>query len=134
MSDDDEVGYGKPPKHSRFKPGKSGNPRGRPRGARGLKTDLIAELSARHSIQVNGKVMRGSRQQLMLRTLTTRAAMGDLKAQAILLSIIERVVGVDDRGDHRQRLSAADQAILDEMLGTLSPEDHDEPDEAAGDD
>jgi hypothetical protein len=34
---DDEVGYGKPPKHGQFKPGKSGNPRGRPRGAHGLK-------------------------------------------------------------------------------------------------
>ena len=29
--DDDKVGYGKPPKHSRFQPGRSGNPRGRPK-------------------------------------------------------------------------------------------------------
>ena len=29
-----EVGNGKPPEHSRFKPGQSGNPRGRPKGAK----------------------------------------------------------------------------------------------------
>ena len=33
-----EVGYGKPPAHSRFRPGQSGNPRGRPRGARNRPT------------------------------------------------------------------------------------------------
>jgi S-adenosylmethionine/arginine decarboxylase-like enzyme len=32
------VGYGKPPLHTRFKKGQSGNPRGRPRGAKNLST------------------------------------------------------------------------------------------------
>jgi hypothetical protein len=39
-----EVGYGKPPKSTRFQPGQSGNPRGRPKGTKNLKTDLIEEL------------------------------------------------------------------------------------------
>ncbi len=39
-----DVGYRKPPKHTRFKPGQSGNPRGRPKGTKNLKTDLIEEL------------------------------------------------------------------------------------------
>jgi hypothetical protein len=42
-SGDYQVGYGKPPKHTQFKPGKSGNPQGRPKGTKNLKTDLIAE-------------------------------------------------------------------------------------------
>lgn len=119
MSDDYQVGYGKPPRHSRFAPGKSGNPRGRPRGSRGLKTDLMAELSARHTIQINGKPVRGNRQQLMLRTLATRAASGDLKAQALLLPLIEKALGLEDRGDVRERLSKQDEALLDELLASL---------------
>jgi hypothetical protein len=41
---DYDVGHAKPPKHTRFQPGQSGNPRGRPKGTKNLKTDLIEEL------------------------------------------------------------------------------------------
>ena len=33
---DNRVGYRRPPRHSRFQPGQSGNPRGRPRGVKSL--------------------------------------------------------------------------------------------------
>ena len=47
-----EVGYKKPPKRSRFKPGVSGNPRGRPRNAKGLK-QLLHEALDNKPITVN---------------------------------------------------------------------------------
>lgn len=37
---DYKVGPGKPPKHTRFKPGQSGNPKGRPKGSQNVKTVL----------------------------------------------------------------------------------------------
>ena len=40
-----EVGYGKPPRHTRFIKGQSGNPRGRPTGAKNLKTLLSEALN-----------------------------------------------------------------------------------------
>lgn len=113
---DYEVGYGKPPKHSQFKGGQSGNPGGRSKGNRGLKTDLQAELAARHTIQMNGQPMRGTRQKLMVATLAARAASGDLKAQALLIPLILQVFGVEDRGIGRERLSVQDQALLDQLL------------------
>ena len=51
-----DVGFGKPPKNSRFKPGQSGNPKGRPKGAKGLRTELKEELSERISVTEGGSV------------------------------------------------------------------------------
>ena len=42
-SSDDDVGYGKPPRSRRFKPGQSGNPKGRPKGAKNRDT-ILREL------------------------------------------------------------------------------------------
>ncbi|MBL8648947.1 MAG: hypothetical protein JNL35_00905 [Sphingopyxis sp.] len=113
---DYEVGYGKPPKHTRFPPGQSGNPKGREKGKKGLKTDLAAELDARQTIQINGEKISGRRQRLAVRTLAMRAAAGDQKAQSIFFPLILQVLGVEDRGTGGQKLSPQDQAILDAML------------------
>lgn len=116
---DFEVGYGRPPQHSRFQPGRSGNPRGRRKGSRGLKTDLHAELASSLTIHINGKPIRGTKQQLMLKALATRAATGDVKAASLLLPLILQVFGIDDRGSERERLSPQDQALLDQLLADL---------------
>ncbi len=115
-SGDYEVGYGKPPKEHRFQPGQSGNPKGRKKGSRGLKTDLQAELDGTIAISINGERVKGTRQRLFVKALATRAAFGDLKAASILAPLILQVLGIEDRGGGKQKLSASDQAILDALL------------------
>ncbi len=124
---DYEVGYGKPPKHSQFQPGRSGNPAGRKAGARGLKTDLITALEATDAFLINGKRVEGTNQQLMLDTLSARGARGDIKASALLLPLILNILGSEDRGGGRPKMSANDQAILDEVLGAYSSPVPDDP-------
>jgi len=114
-----EVGYGRPPRRHQFKPGQSGNPRGRAKGARGLKTDLRAELEARMTIRINNEPVSETRQRLLLRALSSRAAAGDVRAAAILIPIIIQVLGVEDRGGERRALSPLDQSILDAMMQSL---------------
>jgi hypothetical protein len=130
---EDEIGYGKPPRHSQFKPGQSGNPKGRRRGSRGLKTDLQQELAAGHTIQINGQQIKGTKQQLMVKTLATRAASGDLKAIALLVPLVLQVFGIEDRGTGKEQLTAPDQALLDFMMGLGGDDLSALPDAAAPD-
>lgn len=122
-NEDYEIGYGKPPKHTRWQKGQSGNPSGRPKGARGLKTDLNAELVSHMEIQINGQRISGTKQRLMLKTLSARAAAGDVKAIKTMIDLVMQVFGPEDRGDGSKRLSAQDQQILDQLLGRLPSEE-----------
>jgi predicted phage terminase large subunit-like protein len=89
------VGYGKPPEHSRFRKGQSGNPRGKVKGRKSLKAILAEELSVRMTIGINGKQVTASRQQLMVQTLTARAAAGDTRAAKMVIELVLQVFGAD---------------------------------------
>jgi hypothetical protein len=92
MTDHDKVGYGKPPKHSRFKPGESGNPRGRPKGTRNLRTDLRDELRERIPLREGQAEKRVSKQRALIKSLMAKAIKGDTRAANLLLTIMLRLL------------------------------------------
>lgn len=119
MTDDNKsVGYGKPPKKHQFKKGQSGNPKGRKKGARGLKTDLQAELASMMTIQMNGTQVTATKQLLMMKTLSARAASGDIRAADKLVDLIIKIIGVEDRNADANKLSAQDAALLEQLIDT----------------
>src|SRR5690349_20202446 len=72
--DDYEVGYGKPPHHTRFKTGQSGNPRGRPSGAKNLSTLLNEALNELIVVTENGGRKRISKRQASFKQLVNEPA------------------------------------------------------------
>ncbi|WP_137703352.1 DUF5681 domain-containing protein [Marimonas lutisalis] len=84
---DYEVGYGKPPKHSRFKKGQSGNPKGRPKAAKGLLASVKRELDSKITVREAGGEVSISKAAAMAKRLVANALQGDLKALLALLKL-----------------------------------------------
>ena len=84
-----EVGYGKPPKHSRFKKGQSGNPRGRPKRHQTPHALLQEALSAPITIR-EGEQMRTINQRTALfKALVAKAIKGDMRAASLVLKLMD---------------------------------------------
>ena len=89
MNDDEayEVGFGKPPRRTQFAKGKSGNPRGRPKGALNVATMLKRILEEEVIITQNGRRRTATKLEAAFIQLTDKATGGDLKALQLLASL-----------------------------------------------
>jgi Family of unknown function (DUF5681) len=82
---DYEVGYGKPPKHSQFPNGQSGNSKGRPRGSKNKATLFDEALDERITITENGKRRKITKRKAGYKQLANQVAQGDHRATQIML-------------------------------------------------
>ncbi len=107
---DGAVGYKKPPKTHQFQAGQSGNPHGRPKGARNFKSDLRDELAETIAFRDGAGEVMISKQRALIKRLVAEAIGGDTRAISSVLSFCARAYGDED--DDQQR-SAEDQEIVD---------------------
>lgn len=143
MPDDYDVGYGKPPRHTRFRPGRSGNPSGRPQGPQTLPADLRAELAEDVTLREGELERTFSKQRAILRSLTAKAIEGDAKATAMVLDLVQRLIGatpepepeseIDLGAGPRGRL-AAKIAKIHEGLAAARDDSRDDAQDDSGDD
>jgi hypothetical protein len=113
--DDDaayKVGYGKPPQHTRFAPGRSGNPKGRPKGVRNFGTDVKATLKAPVKVTRDGRPRKVSTQEAMLFRLREKALNGDARALDRLLQLAQTYNNEDVMADVAS-LGADDAMVLE---------------------
>ena len=83
----EKVGPGKPPRHTRFKPGQSGNPNGRPKGSKNFATILQQQLKKMVTITVDGKPKRVTVQEVIARRLANDSMKGTTKAMELLIRL-----------------------------------------------
>jgi hypothetical protein len=114
------VGYGKPPVHSRFKTGESGNPKGRPRGARNRTTILNKTLNERVVVTDNGRRKSITKQEAIFKQLVNKAASGDHRAAQLLLGEmreLEAHIGSTPSGP--EIIDEIDQQVIQNFLKRL---------------
>lgn len=109
-----EVGYGKPPEHSRFKPGQSGNPNGRPKGSLNLAAALNRALKEKVVVVENGQRKSLTKLDVAIKGLVNRAVTGDAKAMQQMLAL-GPLVGIDTN-TASTAMDANDAAVMADIL------------------
>ena len=116
MTEESGGGYKQPPKSTRFKPGQSGNKRGRPKGSRNLKTDLNKLMTKRIAVREDGEVRHVTGQEAMLLSLFEKAVRGDLKASTQLFAMLMKLEAQDPAPPAPASITENDRAIVEDFL------------------
>jgi hypothetical protein len=114
-SDQHGGGHGHPPKHTQFKKGQSGNPKGRPKKVSSFKADLAAELQEKLSLTENGKERKISKQRAFCKTLVAAAIKKDIRAVNALLACM-RYFGVGGEVQTAENVDLDDLDLLETYL------------------
>src|SRR5712672_2696833 len=113
---DHEVGYGKPPRHTRFAKGQSGNPRGRPPGAKNLRTLLSEALNETVIVTENGVRRKLTKRQAIITQLVNRSATADFRAVKILLDLLRDIEGqTEPASPETSAFTEADEKVLEQL-------------------
>jgi len=103
---DYKVGYRRPPKNSRFKKGKSGNPRGRPKAKMSLAELIEHELQRPVTVEEEGERRRMSRKEAITKRALNRAITGDFSLLRALTDMIPKLQSFGVAGRHAEMESA----------------------------
>ena len=122
MSETDyKVGYGKPPRHTRFRKGEpSANPRGRPR--KNLAALLVDGLNKPVTVSENGRRRKGTVREAVVSQLINKSATADLRATKMLLDIMrdaERQAGAAPPAEAPRRFTTADEEVVAQLIERL---------------
>jgi hypothetical protein len=109
-----EVGFSRPPKQNRFRPGKSGNPAGRPKGRRNLATVLEKSLQEKVVITENGTRKVITKLEAAVKQLVNKAAGGDLNALRHLIALAKSAEPSSE--SPREQVDGFDQKVMSNVL------------------
>jgi hypothetical protein len=126
MPDDEnsgyKVGYKKPPLHTRFQKGQSGNPSGRrPKGSKNFSTLLAEALNEPVVVTEDGRRRKISKRELGVRQLANKFAMAEAQATKMLLGLMlerERLAAAVPPAE-RPSFGAADEKVIANLLKRL---------------
>ena len=85
-----DVGYRRPPFATRFKPGQSGNPKGRTRDSKNLQTMFNKILNEQVTVREGSRLRKVSKAEAILRGIVVNAMKGDPRAIAAMFKIAEQ--------------------------------------------
>jgi len=113
---DSGVGYGKPPRQHQFKPGQTGNPKGRPKGAKNESTILREIFERKIDNRSGGRVRKITILEGILLRITDDSLKGNTKSAAFLLNRYAAMVSGELQ---RHDISDDDREVLEAFAQRL---------------
>ena len=113
------VGNKRPPKHSQFRRGRSGNPSGRPKGSKGLKAKIREQLQEPVTVTRKGKVIKTTKEEVIALQLVEASMRGDAKTALMLLRLTTDDVEPMAAGDTGLDLGLPDKEALKRISARL---------------
>jgi hypothetical protein len=120
--DNEKPGYGRPPRHAQFKPGQSGNRKGRPKGSKSFGTILVAVLNQKVSVRGARGIRQVTVREAMLMKFTENALKGDPRALLTLIALDEKSRAGERVTGPRMPVPAEDLALLNSFFERTSKE------------
>jgi Family of unknown function (DUF5681) len=114
---DYKVGPGKPPLHTRFKKGQSGNPRGR--SPKNLATLLADALNEKVYVTIDGRRRKITKREAIVTQMVNKSTSADLRATKMLIDMlkgVEQKAGVAPPPPAPPPLTEADEQVVEQLV------------------
>lgn len=123
----DAIGYKKPPRHTQYQPGQTGNPRGRPKRNDDLASILAEMIEQRAEVTERGRSYSITKLHATVQKLVNKAAAGDPRATGQLLNLMR---SLPSRNDivvaPEQSFTEADREVLRAIFARLAATKHED--------
>ena len=117
------MGYGHPPKDTRFKKGQSGNPNGRRKGSHNVATVFARTLREKVVINEQGQRKTVTKLEAAIKQFVNKAASGDLRALQMLMTLAREAEAAGNLpSTERSDLGDIDQKVLESIFRRFQPE------------
>jgi hypothetical protein len=117
------IGYGAPPKQGQFTKGRSGNPKGRPKGSRNFSTVVENTLNESVTVNENGRRKTITKEEAMVKQLVNKAAAGDARATQQLLGIRQAIEESTEVSAPTSVTDEADRLVLKQIIARIRHND-----------
>jgi Family of unknown function (DUF5681) len=116
MTETNTPGGQQPPKDTRFKPGTSGNPRGRPKKQSGAGAELARLLEQHITVKENGVPRRITHQRAIYRRMIIAALSGDVNTGVKIFNLLLKLAPKEEQKTEPAPISENDRAIVEDFL------------------
>ena len=114
-----DIGYKKPPRHTRYSNGQSGNPKGRPKGKRNLGNILLNAFNEKVVITENGKRKVITKIEATLKQIVNKAVSGDVASAKLLITMFPMVANILDERIAKPINAEAEALLLEHIKNKL---------------